>query len=149
MLNLQKLLPRHYKIIDLFLSGSMTIKEIAEEVGMSTVAIHNIRNSPTFMHELSMRRKSRNEIVDELSARDIVDSTSRIIEDHTEAAAQKIVDLLDRGDPPIQLKAASELLDRGGYPKSSKVEGTLKAAVVVLDAGDVARIERTRELESN
>ena len=150
MFDLQKLLPRHYSIIDHFLDGELTIKEIARKMKMTPVGIRNIRNSPTFQHELALRRKQRDNMYDELKVRDKTsdeDKTSEIIHNHTEQAAQRIADLLSDEDKTISLKSAAELLDRGGYPKAAKLEQTSKVAVVVLDPSDLNRIERTLDLD--
>lgn len=143
---LQKLLPRHHKIIDLFLDGNLTIKQIAEAVSMTPVAIHNIRSSPTFQHELSLRKLNRDKVLDDIAA---IDRTAEIIDSHTEDAAEKIVTLLSSRDESIALRSASELLDRGGFPKASKIESVVKGAVVVMSAEDLTRIERTLELEND
>jgi len=152
-LTLQKLLPRHYAIIDLFLDGNLSISQIASHpsVQLTTAAIRNIRNSPTFQHELSLRRSQRNALHDELDVRDDISKqnlTAQIIEENTEQAAEKIVELLSSHDDSIQLRSAAELLDRGGFPKLSKMENSVKAAVVVLSKEDLHRIERTINLDN-
>lgn len=150
MLNLEKLLPRHYKIIDLFLSGNLSIKQIAEEVSMTPAGIRVIRNSPTFQHELSLRRDQRNKAFDELqtvSRVEHLDRTTKIIEESTEDAASLITELLDTPDKQLALRAASEILDRGGHPKVQRLDQNIKSIAVVLDANDVTRIENTIKLE--
>ena len=147
MFNLQKLLPRHYKVIDLCLDGILSIKDIAAELNMTTAAIRNIRNSPTFQHELSLRKKVRDDMHDELAVRTVIDATDDLIKNNTEAAAEVIVGLLTCTDKAVALKGATEILDRGGYPRAAKLEQDVKTAVVVLDRDDVRRIERTRELD--
>lgn len=46
---------RHYKILDLALSGHNG-KQIAEQLNISSQMISVIINSPSFQHELSLRR---------------------------------------------------------------------------------------------
>ncbi len=150
---LQKLLPRHYQIIDLFLDGNLTIKQIAEKVSMTVPGISNIRNSPTFQHELTLRKTQRDKTYDELASREKADDlsirmrTDDLIRQSTEDAANTIIKLLDSEDESVQLRSASDLLDRGGFPKAQKLEQDIKTAVVVLSPSDVQRIEKTLKLE--
>ena len=55
---LKKLLPRHYRILELCLDGK-NYKDIAKEIGLTQRAISNITNSPIFQNELARRRKER------------------------------------------------------------------------------------------
>ncbi len=146
MNELQKLLPRHYRILDLVLDGNLTIKEIAEAVGMTQMGVHVIRRSPTFQHELAMRRKSREESYDETNVRDNLTALD-LIHEKTAEAAEKIVDLMGSENESIALKSAVELLDRGGVPKETRSEQTNKTLVVTLSADDLDRIERTVMLD--
>ncbi len=56
--HLKKLLPRHYRILELCLDGKNR-KDIAREVGLTPRAITNITNSPIFQFEYARRRKER------------------------------------------------------------------------------------------
>ena len=145
---LSKLMPRHYKVLDLMLEG-LPFNKIAETVGMTTVQIRNIRNSPTFKHEYAMRKANRDSHKDEMAARVHIDQTRELLTQNTLKAAQTIVNLLDSENPKVQLQSAQDLLDRTNYPKSQKLESENKTAVVVLNKEDVSRIQETMSLDKD
>ncbi len=68
--HLKKLLPRHYRILELCLDGKNR-KDIAEEVGLTPRAVTNVTNSPVFQNEFARRRKERNKKHDEAFALEI------------------------------------------------------------------------------
>lgn len=144
-----KMLSRHYKILDLHLAGTYTQKQIAEVVGVSSATVRNIMNSPTFQHELAMRRRNREDIVDELDTRNFVDTTQRArehIQEKAESAAEKITELINSLDSAIALRASQDVLDRAGIPRMTKTENLSKGAVVVLGAEDINRLDSSLRL---
>lgn len=55
MENIIKLNARHYKILDYCVAG-LTVHQIAEKLTVSTRLIELVVNSPSFQHELAIRR---------------------------------------------------------------------------------------------
>jgi hypothetical protein len=141
-----KLMPRHYKILDLILDGQLNFKQIAEKVGVSPVTVTNIRNSPTFQHELSMRRKFREEQKDTLAVREDVSHLQKaqgVLEECMEGAANTLKELLCKGDDPIKLRAAQDVLDRTGLARLERRENLNKSAVIIIDGHDAVRLLRS------
>ena len=60
---LQRLLPKHYKILDLVLAGWKQ-RRIADELGLSYVGVSNIVTSVVFQAELARRREEQNRRID-------------------------------------------------------------------------------------
>ena len=69
--HLKKLLPRHYKVMELCLKGKNR-KDVAKEVGLTPRAISNITGSPIFQDELARRRKERARQQDQAAAKEII-----------------------------------------------------------------------------
>src|SRR5690606_16804416 len=55
---IQRLLPRHYQIMDLLVEG-LTQQQIADYFNVTRQAINLVCNSPVFKHELARRRAER------------------------------------------------------------------------------------------
>ena len=66
MTSLQKLMPRHYKIIDLAIAGTMNNKQIAETVGVTPVTVKNVLNMPGTQDIIAKRRHAKEAQIDEL-----------------------------------------------------------------------------------
>lgn len=143
---LQKLMPRHYRIIDLFIEG-LTPGEVAKEVGMSVVQIKNIRNSPHFQLEYDRRRTSYERIHDGHLATCNTERAEDIIKKSQPEAARKLTCLLESVDEGIQLRSAESLLDRGGHARLQKIQSTNANVVVALDGDQLARIRETLDLD--
>ena len=91
---IKKLLPKHFKVMDLFLLGRKQ-KEIAKELCMSEQAVSSIVNSRVFKEELPKRKSAVQEmkVEGELSAGDllrsaVVKSASGVIIAHGTAFGQ-------------------------------------------------------------
>jgi len=130
---IQRMLPRHYKILDLVLAGHGTA-EIAQAVDMSPQAISLITNSSIFQHEVSQRRQSITKSVDEQLALAPVRAKA-LLDRNAEKAAQVHIDLLDEDkcpDPRVRQASANAILDRVfGDSKNQKSQ------VVMLDVGSI------------
>jgi len=107
---LQRLLPRHFRILELCLEG-FSKKDIAGAIGMTPQAISLITNSPLFQDELARRRAERNIEADDRSVGGVVESR-RLLEEASAAAAQTAIDLLGSEDERVQLSSANSILDR-------------------------------------
>ncbi len=106
---IQRLLPRHYQILELTLGGNGP-KEIAQALGMTPQAISLITNAPNFQSELSRRRSSIESKSNDLAAmgsqraREMLDAASiDAVNVHT--------DLLNHVDPKVKQTSASKILD--------------------------------------
>jgi DNA-binding transcriptional regulator GbsR (MarR family) len=110
MNDLQRLLPRHHKIIELSLLG-MTIREIADEVGMSPLGVSNVINSPRFQEELATRRVSHNEAVDN-SKVSALSKIKSLIDENAEKAMQVHLDCLEEEDVRVRQSSASTILNK-------------------------------------
>lgn len=135
----QQLLPRHYTIQDLHLSG-LNYREIALKLSMSLRQVANVINSPQFQHELALRRSHIQDSVDEglLQAQDEVQT---IIKKATTDAANRLSSLLTSENEAVSRQAANDILDRGGYPKVSRTDTTTKQSIT-LDSEAAAQIEK-------
>ena len=136
MYEVQKLNPRHYQILDLFLAGLQKV-QIAERLNMSPMQISIITNSPTFQHELAIRRAR----IDELSDIKLASSNNEVsstLKEATLKAAKKLIEKMDTGDDNMEFKASCEVLDRGGFPKATRLESNQPLApIIVLTAEQV------------
>ena len=113
--SLQKLNGRHYKILDLCLSGLLAV-DIAKQLDMSATQVNNIIRSPSFQHQFAVRRQQR----EEQQTTEENDEVKQILQDNAKTAADKITGLLNSVDEKIVLKSATEILDRTGYPKEQQ-----------------------------
>jgi predicted transcriptional regulator len=141
---LKRLLPRHFRIMELVLLGKKQT-EIAEELGLSNYGVSVIINSPVFQEELGRRREEQNahadevEVVRRLNAREVLDRVAVEV-------AQRQVALLESPDERVAQKAAMDILDRTGYPKVSRAEGQHVVASIILDEKYLERIQETTRL---
>jgi len=126
----QRLLPRHLKIMDLHLEGT-TYSEIASRVGLKKRQVANIVNSPVFQSSLSLRRSKIEDSVDEEIIK-TQQSVLDVIKENTLAAVDKLVDLMDSENPSVARQSANDILDRGGFPKTSRQE-TESTQTLILD----------------
>ena len=109
---LKRLLPRHFTIMDLVLSGQSR-KAIADEVGMTPRAISNVTGSAIFQDELARRRNRLERQKDEAVVLEIVKAKQRL--EQAAADAEKAqVELLDSPNPQVRLASATYILDRLG-----------------------------------
>lgn len=109
---IQRMLPRHFKIMELALAGH-TGKDIAEMVGLTSNAVSMIMRSPIFQAELAYRRKETNEgEVLKMDAESIKGKARSILEQASIKAANKVKELIDHDDAAIALRASENLLDR-------------------------------------
>jgi len=148
---MQQLLPRHYKIIDLFLDGSWNNMEIAEKVGVTPVTVKNVLAMPATQDIIAKRRKTKTEIKDTVSARlelDQVDIARKKLNDAATQAAETLIESLFSEDDKLRNKGANDILDRIGIARVAKNENTNKSAVLVLDADTAERIMSTLILDN-
>jgi Spy/CpxP family protein refolding chaperone len=136
--------------MDCFIAG-WTNNQVAEKFNMKPTQVSIILHSPNFQHEMALRRARNQQTVDQA----IVETTTQrqkvdeIIKNGTIKAAEKMCSLVDSEDESIARQSASDLLDRGGFPKTTKQESKTMAAVMVLDEKMVKRIEESVLLDED
>ncbi|MFA6691983.1 MAG: hypothetical protein WCR98_08390 [Saccharofermentanales bacterium] len=150
---IQRLLPRHYQIIELYVSGLYTHQQIADIVGMkSRHGVTCIINSPAAQDLIAKKRASISANRDNMIAQrevDVLDRAKRALEVASEDASRVLVEGLLDEDPRIRNKSANDILDRVGLARVSKEEKSVKGAVIVMDTETAARIQQTLELDND
>lgn len=129
---LQKLMPRHFKILEMFLNGQ-TRKTVAQAVGMTPEAIGQIYYAPLFQNELARRRALRENESDK-EEREYVDKAKKKLREHAEGAVGVHVELMgdEAADPRVRQISADAILDRV-FEKG----GQTQAPAIVLSAEKV------------
>jgi len=145
MYQIEKLNPRHYKILEYCLRG-WTNKQIADHLGMTQQAVSIVVNSPSFQHELATRRSKLDNMVDE----SIVASSNEVTEairSYTLAAVHRLGLIASNANSrdADAVRASAEILDRGGFPKVHQVES--RNLSVVIRPEDAVRIEETLAMD--
>lgn len=140
---LQRLLPRHFQIIDLSLAGYGP-KEIAQAMDMTPQAISLITNSPLFQDEISRRRESiEKETNSNLAS--IPMMAKKALEASSLQAANTLVYHLNSPDPKAAISSANSILDR----VFGKKDDQSSQQVVILEAGALQVLQVTmKELEN-
>ena len=149
-MTLQDLLPRHNKIIDLYLDGQWNHTQIASKVGVSPVTVKNVLAMPSAQDVIARRRKVKEEIKDTISAReelDHVEEARLLLNDNAKVAAEALIESLFSEDEKLRNKGANDILDRIGIARVAKNENQNKSMVVTLDAETASRILETLTLD--
>jgi DNA-binding CsgD family transcriptional regulator len=143
----ERLLPRHYQIMDLRAKG-YNYKQIVEELGMSLRQVKNVCNTPQFQNALAMRR----DIIEDRVEEDILKTQSDVlteIKKATMSAVDRLIRLIDDDNPAVARQAANDILDRGGYPKVSRQENQNESTLVV-DSEQAALLQTAlKEIEQD
>ena len=150
MTTVRALLPRHHKIMDLYLEDIWTHKEIAEKVGVAPLTVHNVLKMPEVQNKLTLRREQKLQMKDELSVRvdlDTVELARHKISAEAAKAASVLIDNLLDDDGRLRNKAANDIMDRVGISRVSKTDVDTKTSVLILDATQAANIQRSFELD--
>jgi len=125
----KRLLPRHYKILELFLTG-LSIKDVARKVNMTPMGISYIYNSPVFQDALKRRQKGLNEKVDDGHVASIMHARS-VLDEASLDASKLHASVVRDDDLPIRERqvSATAILDRVGLGRSERTE---KPTVVMI-----------------
>lgn len=109
---IQRLLPRHYAIVDLAAAGH-NYKVIADMVGMAPQSVSLILRSPLVQAEL-VRRRSQSQDAKILGMDNdaMLGKARSILEKAAEKAAKTVEHCLDDDDGTLRLRAANSILDR-------------------------------------
>lgn len=143
--SIQSLNPRHYTIVELCLRG-WTNKQIAEHLSMSQTQVSVVINSPSFQHELAIRRSKLADISNN-AINDSIDEVTEEIKRGTKDAVRRLIRCIDSPDEGIAVRASAEILDRSGYGKVTKIES--KNISINITAEDAKRIADTLLLDSD
>lgn len=138
---LQRLLPRHFRMVELHLAGLKNIA-IAETLGCTAQSVGIVLRSPIVQKEIQtkMRDQSHGNIADTTKAYD--SKVMGILERSSVRAAQTLDDLMQQSDDDsIKLRASTSILDRAiGKPESKnagegavlKIEIDTKQATLLM-----------------
>jgi len=147
---LQTLSPRHLRIMDYLIAGWKLV-DIAKAVKCTTQNLQDIKRSRIFQDELAQKRAILDSQVNDNLAKSVSDQ--EYVNERLMKGARNAVDKLcgfvdgsDECSPSIARQSASDILDRAGYPKLTKTENT-QNTIFVMDQDDLARIEKTIELD--
>ena len=121
---LQRLLPRHYKILQLALAGHSNAT-IAKTLDMTSRSVSIIVQCPLFQGELKRKRENTDEADILRLDRDAhLGKVRSFMEQEAGTAAETIVGLMASDDQNLQLRSAKEILDRVFGKSDSKKDGT-------------------------
>jgi hypothetical protein len=112
---------------------------------MAPQSISVITNSPSFQHELAVRRAK----LDDLVLAQVGNASNEVadaIRDGARAAVRRLVQAVDSVDESIAVRASSDILDRAGFPRAARVEQ--RSVSITLTAEDAARISDTMKMVS-
>jgi hypothetical protein len=134
-----------------YLIAGWKLVDIAKAMKCTTASLQSIKTSPVFQDELAQRRAILNDSVsttlsNNLSVQEHVNAQ---LADGCKKAVDKLISFIDGSEdcsPGVARASASDLLDRGGFPKLTKTENT-QNTIFVLDQDDLARIEKTIALD--
>jgi len=95
----------------------MPVGEVADAIGVDRGTISRWKNSPEGYQQLAAARKARETVY-----RDAVADGVRKIREYTDRAIDVLAEQLDHHDPEVRSLAARTLLDRGGIPRTQRIE---------------------------
>ncbi len=144
-IDLATLTPRHFKIVDLALKGWRPV-DIAEHLSMSPRQVSTVMNSPTFSHELAIRRSVYEDQTAEETA-SAEDEVTRVLKEGAVKAADKLVKHIDSIDDSISVKSCAEVLDRSGYGKKRDMTNINVGSTVIINSEDARRIAESIDLD--
>lgn len=117
---IRRLLPKHYKILELYLDGIQT-KDIAEILDLNPSTVSMVIHSPLFQAEATrIRKEGRESTIMQLDRQAAMGKARSILEQASVLAAEKIEALVDSESEHISLKAATAILDRVFGPNDHK-----------------------------
>lgn len=108
---IQRLLPRHFRMLELRLAG-MKNRQIAEILDCSEQCVYVVSRSPLFIAEFNRLSKEQNAkaIAEERDA--FVGKAKALLNEAAEQAAQTQISLLESEDDSVKLRASGSILDR-------------------------------------
>ena len=145
MSSIQQLNPRHYKILEFYLRG-WTNKQIADNLNITPCNVSVVTRGQSFQHEVAMRRAQ----LEDMSNQSIVSSDQEVtdaIREGTKSAVDRILGCIHSKDENVAIRASTEILDRGGFPKVSKIES--KSLSVVMNAEDLVKLKEAMAMDKD
>ena len=131
---IQRMLPRHFKILQLRLAG-LTNKAIAEMVDCSPEMVGIVIRSPLFQAEYQRQLKNQNNNEIEEEVQSFAGKTRSILEQASEKAANTQIDCLDSEDDSVRLRASGSILDRVlGKAEGSEASGGPQVNIEIQSA---------------
>jgi hypothetical protein len=110
---------------------------MAKDVGLTSTQVSIITHSPSFAHELALRRSAIEAGTNQQIATDL-NKVREAIREKTLAAVQRLGLVIDAGKDSDAVRACAEILDRGGVPRVQVTES--KAVTVTLTGQDASRL---------
>jgi len=145
-MSIEKLTPRHYRILDFAVAG-LTSGEIAKNLSMTKAMVSIVMQSPSFQHQFALRRSKLEEKQDEHNANSI-DEVKKVLQESAIDAARKMIGHMDSPNENVSLKSATEILDRTGYPKESKIAQSNEAVTqIIINSVDFANLKESLDLD--
>lgn len=138
------LLPRHFKMLDLFLEG-LSVGQVAERVGVSARMVGFVRKSPLFQGEFARRRRAIEDKHDEAVVISALNAGDRLAEASNNAADVLVTGLLDE-DIQVQLRSAESILDRTGYGKQTKTQNSSVSLIANLTPKAIENLQSTLKI---
>lgn len=139
---LQRLLPRHHKILEMCIDG-FGAKEIAEVVGMTPQAISLITNAPLFQDALAKRREVVVKKIDQIRVSTVQTARERL-ESAAEDAANVHITALDDEDVRVQQASATAILNKVFDKADLKASGNVVLSADTINVLAVA-IEESKK----
>ncbi len=136
MHKVQRLLPRHHKIMDLALEG-LSKKAIADEIGMSAVAVGYITSSQLFQDALARRREKHEKTHDEASSIKVIQAKDKLNEASV-SAADTLIGQLNHEDGRIAQGSAKEILSHV-FPRAG--DRGSDGPTIVIDKASITLLE--------
>lgn len=99
------------------LADGMQVSAVAEKIGVDRRTVRVWRDSDEGQIELRRARDARADLF-----RDAAEDARKIIRESLAKAAQVLADDLDSEDAEVRNRSARTLLDRGGVPRTERVE---------------------------
>ena len=149
---LKRLLPRHYKVIDMYLTGDFQYKDIAKRLNMSHGSVSRILSMPSAQDVIVKRRANLDAQTDAdivNTHRTRVEEAKDLMEQASLQAAGVLIEGLLCGDERQMNKSANDILDRVGLARVTKSESKNTSAILTLNAEDAARITETFDLDKD
>lgn len=141
-----KLNQRHIQILDFYLQG-VSGSEIARRLEMVQPQVSIIINSPSFQHELALRRAVIAEKKDALVAeRQACAADDPVVEELKKSAllaAQRLSLNVCDTNGSVAHKACVDILDRAGYGAVKKLNIQERSVSIVISAADASLIADT------
>ena len=146
-LDVKRMLPRHFKILELSLGG-MTSAAIARSLDITPSNVSQVISSQKYQDELARRRGERNLDLDTANTSSIVKAQEAAAELSMKAVKVHGA-LMDSDDDRIKLSAAKGILDRTFSPVGGGRDGGGGGNVTTVIAADNILILKTAIEESS